>query len=182
MKSLNIAFIFIVCFCLMNKSYSQGLTLDEKRGFKDFTLGDPISKWKTSLKYVNTTDAQIAYYDYAGTCCQQVFNYNLASIGLGFKNDILQIICLTTEKQSDPSYLSNEYKSLKGSFTSLYGKPIEASVKTNDNLLCGWTGENVILTLEYEYLGVQHNSENVYFIASRCIINVRFKSDLKNGF
>ena len=51
--------------------------LDEKNGFKDFTLGDNLTKWENQLSYEGKWDDGSLAYLYKGTCCNKVFIGNL---------------------------------------------------------------------------------------------------------
>ena len=85
-------------------AYTQAQTLrdlDSRQGIKDFTLGDPLSKWSNSLQF-NSTDGEEILYNYTGSCCQTIFGYGVDLINLGFKNGNLSTIIFYTENFQKP--------------------------------------------------------------------------------
>ena len=72
--------------------------LDQKNGFKDFTLGDTYSKWEGQLSLEGNYDDGSKAYLYKGTCCNKVFDYPVEKIILKFNNNKLIAIYITTEK------------------------------------------------------------------------------------
>jgi hypothetical protein len=163
-------------------SYSQSSALDAKKGFKDFTLGDAYSKWSSSLNYTNTEDDNIKYYDYIKQSAVQVFEYNVAKIRLGFKDEKLQVIYLVTDiSRVSGNDMLSQYNSLKSSLSSLYGKPYEYTPDHNkQNFTSAWSGQKVILSLEFVYDGVKNDGGNIY-TGTHCNILVGFITN-KSGF
>jgi len=184
MKNSKIAIVLILSLLFTSKLFSQStIDLDEKKGFKDFILGDDYSKWSNDLKFDENVGEK-KYYAYTGTCCQQVFQYDLENIILGFKDNKLVIIYLITTKNKSTNtneFPFLEYVSIKSSFTSLFGKPYEYANDNSGNIISTWNGENVFLTLEEIYLGIKGESDNIY-ASYKCTILIGLRPNIKSGF
>lgn len=164
-------------------SFSQSSQLDKKRGFKDFTLGDPYTKWSSSLSFLNS-DNGVSYYKYTGYCCNEVFNYRLSEIRLGFAENKLQIIYLITENQIKDrnEWLSYQYSYLKSNLNSIFGESSgDMPAEKKGNVMCTWKGNNTFLILEYQYMGVKGNSEKAWS-EDRCTIMFALKPRQNTGF
>ena len=181
MKSILITILLTINFSIYLSA--QNTALDTKNGFKDFTLGDNYLKWASNIVYTNTADANIKYYQYIGSCCQQVFNYNLAFIKLGFKDDKLQVIYLETENEEKigNNWISDQYKSIKYSLIQLYGNSTNDTPARESDVKCGWFGNKVFLILTQEYMGTKLNAGNPKAEA-RCTIMIGIRSKPENGF
>lgn len=182
MKSLRLLFVLLIGLNSFNV-FSQINQLDKKNGFKDFTLGDSYSKWSNNLKLINT-DNGISYYKYTGSCCNEVFNYKLSEVRLGFSNDKLDVIYLITENQikSKEQWISLQYYSIKNNLSSLFGTSSkDMPSETRGNVICEWYGDKTFLTLEYQYMGVKGNSDYAWS-EDRCAIMIAVKPKLSTGF
>lgn len=178
----------IICLIITTKSLSQityNKILDEKNGFKDFKINDDYSKWINELEYTNSADDGIKYYDYKGNCCERVFTYDLESIRLGFKNNKLVVIYLSTLTKKDYSenWISSEFKSLKWSFEELFEeKTNEFPVDDNSgDVKCGWIGKNIHLSLTFEYMGLKKFGDE-YIKTTRCNILIGKRVSLNSEF
>lgn len=177
----------IIMFLMLNV-FSQTINkLDEKNGFKDFTLGDSYTKWQSQLKFEGNWDDGTKAYLYTGYCCQKVFNYPVDKIVLRFNGDKLVVIYITTKKFQKEyaesgkftKWRTDDFESINSSFSHLFGEP------TSDDFSEGigeithiWKGNKVILFSKYQYLGVQNGDRQQIIIADLMFLN----KDIKNGF
>lgn len=161
--------------------------LDEKNGFKDFTIGDNFTKWENQLIYEGKLDDGSKAYLYKGNCCNKVFNYSVEKIILRFSSNKLVGIIITTEKfQKDykesgeyTKWRSDDFESIKSSFSYLFGKPTSVdAAEGSGEVTYIWAGKKVLLLSKYEYLGVQNGDRQQIFIFDINFLN----SDIKNGF
>lgn len=176
---------FLLSMFFVSTLFSQS-ALDRKNGFKDFALGDTYSKWSSSLTYILKLESGISVYKYTGTCCLQVFNYDIEEIRLGFEDNKLKVIWFATTKFQKGFKVegkhtqwngTKDFDKLKENLINLFDKP--KSTETDDKtsgIKSIWMGEKVILTLEYEYLGINEGD--------RCniLVGLLDKSKSKDGF
>ncbi|CAA7386950.1 hypothetical protein [Chryseobacterium fistulae] len=176
--------LFISYTLLSVSSFGQNIAqLDEKNGFKDFKLGDPLSKWSSQVRHVGRISDNTEAYDYVGICCNMLFNYSLENIKLIFNNSKLIGIMLKTTYFQKPYNISNEFtkwrsqdfESINNSFTQLFGEP--TSIKAEETTF-HWTGNKVVLISIYNYLGVRGGDNQIVMI-----INADYVKNMKkSGF
>jgi len=161
--------------------------IDEKNGFKDFTLGDNLTKWESQLSYEGNWDDGSKAYLYKGTCCNKVFNYSVEKIILRFSSNKLVSIYITTEKFQKgykesgeyTKWRSDDFESIKSSFSYLFGKPTSVDAPEGSGEVTHyWAGKKVILSSKYEYLGVQDGDRQQINIVDINFLN----SGIKSGF
>jgi hypothetical protein len=155
--------LFLLALFFDFVSFGQN-ALDLKNGFKDFTFGDPISKWNSSITFLNKSSDGVSVYKYIGSCCQQVFNYDLSEIRLGFLNNKLDVIMLMTKKfqkgmngENKPTRWNGtqDLEKIKANFEDLFGKASSPSIdEKTGKIHYYWTSQKVGLVLSYEYLGI----------------------------
>ena len=155
-------------------SFSQVSTkLDEKKGFKEFILGDSFSKWSSKLNLI-ANKGDYKKYIYIGKCCQTVFNYNVYKIELEFKLEKLVNIYITLDQWEEPNEtrqytdISNclyEIKKLATQFSILFGENSEY-IKDDEKTMItyGWYGNKVGLTCSMEYQGYKSGCESIIII------------------
>jgi hypothetical protein len=147
--------LIILTLVLTIKIFAQNIqTLDEKRGFKDFTIGDTYLKWEKQLSF-NFYDEKdsTTNYSYIGTCCQEVFNYNVDGINLKFKNNKIVKIYIIL-KPFRTKYLSlptDDYLSINNSLSNIFGT-LTSIEKNQDEVIYKWTGKKIVLFSSYNYL------------------------------
>ena len=161
--------------------------LDEKNGFKDFTLGDNLTKWGNQLSYEGKWDDGSLAYLYKGTCCNKVFSYEIEKTILRFSKNKLVGIYLTTQKFQKgykesgeyTKWRSDDFESIKSSLSYLFGKPTTVDTpKDTGEVKYIWAGKKVMLLSKYEYLGVQNGDRQQISIVDINFLN----SDINSGF
>ena len=184
----NLLLTFVLFFITTLNIHGQTIeNLDIKRGFKDFTLGDALSKWGTELEYKSRIDENTFSFTYVGDCCAKVFEYDVDDITLRFSNKVLVGIDIKTKKIQKEYTVSGKYTkfttdhldNVKSSLSYLFGEPSLYNVQESDaTFYYSWIGKEVILILTYQYLGVSGGD--------LLIINVidleYFNKDIENGF
>lgn len=160
MKELQLLILSIAFVPILKAQSTENL--EAKNGFKEFTLGDPYTRWKAQCTFEALYENNTKGYTYEGACCYRVFNYDIDEIILRFNSDTLVGIDITTVKLQKGYTESGNYtmwreddvESLKQSFSYLFGKPTSESLsKSSGDLIYEWTGEKVYLLLVYDYLG-----------------------------
>jgi hypothetical protein len=181
MKKLT-SLIFSLFICTM--IYSQTIDkLDEKKGFKDFILGDSYEKWQSQLKFEGASDDGSRAYVYIGSCCNKVFNYPVDRIVLRFNNSELVAIYITTMRfQKEYEYSGKytewrtvDFENIKSSFSSLFGPPTHVDAP-NDRYI--WLGKKVMLISKYENLGVKEGDRQQITVVNISYLN----KNVNNGF
>lgn len=186
MKNLK-GILLLAAISLVSFKMASQSALDQKNGFKEFTLGDPFYKWGTSLVYRNTLQSGIKVYKYVGVCCRTVYGYTIDEIRLGFDSqNSLTVIWFTTEKfqkgyDVDKKYTqwngTRDFDKIKARLESQFGESdgVDKDDSTG-NVTLFWLGNKVMLTLEYEYLGVSNGD--------RCniLVGKYDKSQTTDGF
>ena len=168
-KSTSIILIAMLSFVSLNL-LSQS-ALDQKNGFKDFTLGDKFYKWSSNLSYFNTLQSGIKVYKYNGTCCRSVYGYGIPEIRIGFdSNDELTAIWLTTEMfqkgyEIDKKYTeygaTKDFEKIRDNIESQFGQADGVDGGDgNTALTLYWVGTKVWMYLSYEYLGVRNGDRS----------------------
>ncbi len=180
--------LIILSFFLLATAFGQTIDkLDEKNGFKDFTLGDSYTKWQSQLKFEGNWNDGTKAYIYTGYCCQKVFDYAVDKIVLRFNGDKLVGIYITTknfqkgyaESGEYTKWRSDDFESLKSSFSYLYGKPTSYDApEGSGEVTYIWTGKKVILFSKYEYLGIQNGDRQQIIVADMIFLN----KGIEDGF
>jgi len=162
--------------------------LDAKHGFKEFTLGDDLSKWQSDLIYNRTWDDNGISYVYIGSLGRKVFDFDIKDIELKFFQNKLVEIYLTT-KPFQPSYaLTGVYpkngidifKNLISQFENLFGNGFAFTASASDkaDFKTIWAGKTTSLIVQHDYLGFEYGSR-AYIILKNNEFSVK---SLKNGF
>ena len=184
----KIALILVSCILWTNKGIGQNINkLDEKNGFKEFTLGDNISKWTNYIKFDGNWNDGTKAYVYTGGCCNKVFDYDVENIVLRFNGSTLVSIVITLKQFQEryeisgkyTNWRSNDFESLKNSFAILFGPPsdLDKNDKTG-SVVYSWVGKKVVLFSQYEYLGVTAGDRQKIIIGDLTFLN----NDIQNGF
>jgi hypothetical protein len=98
MKNLTLTGLSIIILTLA--TIAQNVTnpkLDEKRGFRDITLGDPISKWQSKIAFDNETKGGFKVYHLISTSSYTVYGKGVRKIQLTFDNNLLIGINIVTD-------------------------------------------------------------------------------------
>lgn len=157
--------------------------LDERNGFKEFKIDDSYSKWKENLEFIGSGNYDIKQYLYTGSCCHQIFEFDIDSIKLGFKNDKLYLISLTTpiEINSSTNYVSSTYSILKQNFEELLQQEVYDGPIDEGQVGCVWHGTLINLVLIYDYEGLRE-FDGFYKTTSKCLVILHKKTPLEEGF
>ena len=179
--------LLLILLCLPMIGFGQNVKkLDEKKGFKDFKLGDAYSKWQSQITPNKISDNKYSKaYIYVGECCQQVFNYPLENIILRFQENILVSIHITTKKFQkefaksgiNTEWRPDDFESINNSFTRLFGEFTSYDTR-KQKVSFIWEGEKVILFSNYDYLGVKNGDRQIIHV-----IDMKYHNLLSNdGF
>jgi hypothetical protein len=176
----TITSILFIMLLIVNATGQTIDKLDDRNGYKDFTLGDSFLKWQDQLKFEADWENDSKAYLYTGVCCQKVFDYNVDKIILRFSKEKLVGIYITTEKfrkvdaesGQNIKWRNDDFESIKSSFSELYGEPstYDASEGSND-LTYIWLGKRVVLFSKYEFLGVQKGDRQQIIVADLYFLN-----------
>lgn len=179
-RFLTITFTLLIIF---NGNSQVNTKLDEKNGFKDFQIGDSYEKWKLNLIKVSG-DIENIKYRYTGTCCQQVFDFEVEEILLEFKSKKLINIIITLE-QWEKSTSENDFTDLatcfdnldylSGRFDILFGKysDYEKDEKTG-MVTYGWYGNKIGLTCSVQYQGIRAGCKPFIILGDMSIVESGF--------
>ncbi|WBM74829.1 hypothetical protein [Saprospira grandis] len=179
-------FFLLIFLAIGFMGQAQSLAqLDQKKGFKEFQLGDSYTKWSDALSYKGSYSDGAKEYLYTGACCQQLFNYELDRILLRFYEGKLVGIHLRTEKTQESYEVSGKYtnwqiddlENLVGLFSNLFGKPSDVG-KNEDGVSFFWQGKKVLLVATYKYLGVSYGDR----LEVKVLDDPYFRGFLGNGF
>lgn len=198
-KLSNIVLCTLVIFSalfLANSSRAQSVEeLEERRGFKEFELGDSYSEWESDIERLGESDKGYLRYKYVGKCCESVFDWRVQQLWLGFSDKKLVSIQIFTDAFSsgecseDPFNIedpvdmeksNDEFNSLESSFSALFGEPTHSWYNEEGKvvLVHVWESETVLLALKQMYFGICK--------ASLASIQVRekefFNKELNDGF
>jgi|AntRauTorckE5430_2_1112549.scaffolds.fasta_scaffold01534_4 hypothetical protein len=180
--------IILLNLTILSAAFGQNINnLDEKNGFKDFTLGDNFSKWKDELTSEKKYDDGTKTCLYTGECCQKVFNYSVDKIILRFDSEKLVGIYITTEKFQKEYSVSGKYTTWRAddfqrinfSFSNLFGKV--TLIENNDKggeITYIWKGKKTMLLSTYEYLGIQNGDRQQIVIVDMSFL----EKELQSGF
>jgi hypothetical protein len=193
-----ILYALLICSALFlthNSKAQSAEELEERRGFKEFELGDSYSEWESDIERLGKTDQGYLGYKYVGECCQSVFDWEVQQLWLGFSDKRLVSIRIFTDPFSsgkcseDPFNIedpvdmknsNNEFNSLKSSLSALFGEPTYSWSNEEGKAIVvhAWESESVLLALKQMYFGICESS-----LAS---IQVRekdfFNKELNDGF
>jgi hypothetical protein len=176
--------LIVIFVCLVFIGNSQISTrLDEKNGFKDFQIGDLFWKWQANLKFISSTN-ETKKYRYIGTCCQNVFSYDVKDIVLEFKSDKLVNIFIilkewekstSTEDFTDLSICVDDLKKLSNNFQNLFGNYSDFETdKRNGTITYSWIGRKIALTCGIKYLGIREGCEPFVVIGDLTVFDSGF--------
>jgi hypothetical protein len=176
--------MLVFCNCSFGQTISE---LDSKNGFKDFKIGDLLSKWQSNLTFDGTWDDGSKAYLYNGTCCNKVFDYEVAKTILRFKDNKLVGIYITTKKFQEgytssgvyTKWRPDDFESIKNSFTYLFGPPFSTTKddKTG-SIIHIWRGKKISLVSTYEYLGIMDGDRQQIVVLDNAFID----KGMKDGF
>ena len=188
---IQLVFLLILLFSFDVTSQNQ---LDRKNGFKDFTLGDSYSKWQNNLQFVSKTNLKkhligansyndyvlesigdfgnVKSYFYNGTCCKNLFRYNIDKIVLQFSsNKLHRIIILTKKFQKGHidsgvycQWRQTDFYSINAEFVKLFGTQSFYGEGGGSDMLATWTGTNVVLKSIYNYMGVSYGDRQIVVV------------------
>lgn len=160
MKGLKLILISILLVPVVS---AQSIDeLDTKNGFKEFTLGDSFTKWRTQCVFKDFYENGTKGYTFIGKCCNKVFNYEIDQIILRFNSDTLVGIDITS-KELQKSYAETgvyaiwrdgDIESIRQSLSNLFGEATGVGMsRSSGDLSYEWVGEKVYLFLQYDYSG-----------------------------
>src|SRR5687767_10661203 len=142
--------VVLITFMLYSAiSYAQTIEkLDEKNGFKDFKLGDHVSKYNGRLidKKTSVAYPSIATYHWSGDT-QYLFEYPITEIDLIFMYDSLCVIRLYI-RSDDAIVASTDFIDLYKYFNRLFGD----GESNPEAIAVTWRGNSTHLKLESEYV------------------------------
>jgi len=159
-RILFIILLFGNCF-LSSQTLQR---LEEKRGYKDFKLGDSYLMWQKKLTYVEQDKNKICY-KYTGECCHTVFDYKTHAIFLSFsKNKLVEIEIVFSAFQDhwgnkdelNLNLLGKDYEKIVSHLKAVYGEPQDKKYRnvmkdglyglTSRNV---WEGKATLLRCDY---------------------------------
>ena len=185
MKKILLSVLFLQISLLF---FGQNINdLDSKNGFKDFTIGDPFSKWEKNIQNDGIWDDGSPSYLYNGSCCNKLFNYDVERIKLRFNKGQLVGIYITTKKFQKEYIESGEFtkwrkddfENIKMSFSMLFGPPTSfLNDEETSEVSYTWIGKKVGLISTYQYLGVRNGDRQQISIVSLSYL----QETMKNGF
>ena len=143
MKKLTISILSLISTLV---SFSQSINdLENKKGFKEFKLGDSYNKWSNQLKEINnSTNYSEKLYHYEGYCCKQAFQNEVDHIFLSFKdNKLIEITVFLKyfrgSKNSDLHIGFEEYPEpymrLLNDFNSIFGNYKKKSLSGTEDAI-----------------------------------------------
>ncbi|WP_162550255.1 hypothetical protein [Hymenobacter nivis] len=184
--------IFAILFSsilLSTTAYAQvNRVVDAKRGFKDFKLGDPKSKWTANLVFDKTVGT-MKMYRYNGPCCQQVFDSQAEKILLGFSDVSNKLVAIYISTPTRPyKWLEGYLEYYEHGFKEMFGEPQHTEHKPvpGKNLECWtytWYGSDCSIDLR-AYYGPTENGEmysEVYVLDKAYVMNQSSKKS-SSGF
>lgn len=162
--------VFIAVTFLSISAYSQSTTLDTKRGFKNFVIGDNKTKFDGNLEYYKTTTEGNTGYKYKPKTLSEtyVFNYEFNLILLFFdKDNKLVTINLVKEYDKD-SYAkaTEELTAIIKNLTGLFGQISEKYQDDKESRIgAAWAGNEIILMCTNKYSGYNVGSQTEIMIS-----------------
>ena len=176
--------LFIAITSLSFSFLNAQTSIDQRKGFGEFILGDSFSKWESRairlsntraekvltgnnlynsgiVKAVNLNNDNTSYL-YSGECCQSVFGYNVDDIILQFRNSKLDKIVVITERfqkgfndsGSYAEWRTDDYYSINRSLIAKFGQNTDYRETSGDGMETLWVGNSVRLRAIYNYMGV----------------------------
>lgn len=166
-KTLSFLFIAELIFC--SSVFSQNKTLDIKRGFKNFVIGDSKTKFDGNLEYYKTTNEGNTGFKYKRKTIQEtyVFNFEFDEIILFFDKANKLVSINLTKKYDKDSYdkatsdLSEILKNLTGVFGSITEKYQDDK---ESRIGAAWAGDEIILMCTNKYSGFTVGSQTEIII------------------
>ena len=133
-------------FLLVSTSLSaQIIQIDEKKGFKDFKIGNDKSKY-TDIRRVGNklkSPLDLKFYEYIHPEKYPVFSYNNSRIILGFDNlNKLSSIQIDIKNIED-------IKDLINNFSILFGNDYVKQEYSDNVTVYAWFGKKIILSIKY---------------------------------
>jgi hypothetical protein len=179
-KFISLIFSLFIAFIINSQVSTK---LDEKNGFKDFQIGDSYDKWKVNLIKVSG-NADKLKYKYTGSCCQQVFDYDVEEILLEFKNNKLINIIITLE-QWEKSTSENDFTNLATcfdnidnlatKFETLFGKHSDYKKDEKTGIITyGWFGNKIALTCSMQYQGIRAGCKPFIILGDMSVVESGF--------
>lgn len=160
MKVLKLIFLSIFLAPIISAQTID--KLDTKNGFKEFTLGDPFTKWQSQCEFEDFYENGTKGYTFIGECCNKVFNYEIDQIILRFYSDTLVGIDITSKELQKSFAETGAYtiwrdgdiESIRHSLSNLFGEATGVGMsRSSGDLSYEWVGEKVYLFLQYNYFG-----------------------------
>lgn len=145
--------LYLLSFLLFfNYSFSQSTSvLDERNGFQSFKFGDNLEKWKSQLSRADVVAPNA--YDYNGSCCKSILDFDVTGIRLRFENNKLVEIAIFIKEDYYSELPSDKYlKYYENAFTSSFGRyTYGGQYNSNENnfevMEYQWQGEKVLMQL-----------------------------------
>ena len=168
---------FIQCLTLLIISsfltislFAQSITLDTKRGFKNFVIGDIKSKFEGSFEYLKTTsEGNIGYiYKPKKLVENYVFDNEFNLIILFFdKSEKLAVINLVKNYDKDSySKATDELKEIINNLNRVFGQFSKKYQDDKDNRIgVAWAGNEILLICTNKYLGYNTGSQTEIMIS-----------------
>lgn len=168
--SKKIIIFFIVSLFFFIKSFAQNVTLDTKRGFKNFVIGDSKVKFEGSLEFYKISSGGTVGYKYKPKTLSEtyVFNYEFNLIILFFdKTNKLAAINLIKEYDKDSySKATEELNEIIKNLTGLFGQFSEKYKEDKESRIgVAWAGNEIILMCTNKYLGYNVGSQTEIIIS-----------------
>lgn len=163
-------FLFIATIVISVSAFCQSTTLDTKRGFKNFVIGDNKTKFDGNLEYYKTTSEGNVGYKYKPKTVSEtyVFNYEFNLILLFFdKSDKLVTINLVKEYDKDSySKATEELTDIIKNLTGLFGQISEKYQDEKESRIgAAWAGNEIILMCTNKYSGYNVGSQTEIMIS-----------------
>jgi hypothetical protein len=163
-------FFYLFTTILVSSSiFCQNITLDTKKGFKNFLIGDNKAKFGDSLVYYKTTSKGNIGYKYKPKAVNEtyVFNYEFNSIILFF-DTANKLVTINLVKEYDKDSYSKATEELTGlikNLTDFFG-PISEKYKDDKESRIGtaWAGNEIILICTNKYSGYNVGSQTEIII------------------
>jgi hypothetical protein len=170
MKTFLISILIFLTFT--THLFSQTIDdLDKKNGFKDFSLGDDFSKWKSQLVFISDLEDNSKFYLYKGTCCNMLFDYPIEQLFLRFEDNKLVEIYIETAKFREDykdsgvynPWRKDDYERINKFFIGLFGQPNGYNYSSSEFTFF-WTGKKVQLRSTYENKGITQGDRQIVSI------------------
>jgi hypothetical protein len=142
MKKISFIIMFILSYTSIHAQVQKGTRayLEEKRGFKIFTLVTPINDVLQYIEYKEDSKAEKIYTVIDSTLLK-AGTIKLQSINIYSYNDTISKIAIVVDQYNK--------RLLKEAFEELYGKDTYQPMKHKD--YCIWMSENTELSFNSEF-------------------------------